>query len=83
VKTFPFVAAKCSSIRAGIFCSFPPGLCSRESHPVENMSSGEAAAAGTAAEEEAVAFEVFAFASCRCAQLVSPTFSRMQVGIES
>lgn len=51
VKTFPPVQAKCSFMRSGYFCSFPPGLCSRESQPVANMSSGEAATDGVAAAD--------------------------------
>lgn len=49
MKTLPSVAERCSRMRSGIGCSFPPGLCSRESHPVANMSSGDSAAAGVAA----------------------------------
>lgn len=35
-------------MRSGNFCSFSPGLCSLESHPWANMSSGDSAASGTA-----------------------------------
>lgn len=64
MNTLPFVASKCSFIRSGITCSFPPGRCSRDNQPVENMSSGEAAAAaGDAEEVDAVGFAALAFAS--------------------
>lgn len=62
MKTFPPVQAKCSFMRSGYFCSFPPGLCSRESQPVANMSSGEAATVGVAAAEVDA---LGALASCR------------------
>ena len=59
VNTFPPVAERCSSIRAGIGCSFPPGLCKRDNQPVENMSSGEEAstATGVAFEVDATGFD--------------------------
>lgn len=63
MKTLPPVAERCSSIRAGIGCSFPPGLCNRDNQPVANMSSGEEAstATGVAAEVDATGLD---FASC-------------------
>lgn len=80
MNTFPPVAERCSSIRAGIGCSFPPGLCKRDNQPVENMSSGEEAstATGVAFEVDATGFDFASYSHSH--SLVSSRRTRKKEG---